>query len=204
MSAVIQASAYGFYWHKVWKGRACPNKAAWFLWGALTILSSTSYAKASEDWVKSLLIIVNSVMCILTVAIVWKLGRFDPLTPYAKVALAIGLLTALVWLYFREADYAQFLMQGAILVGFFENCKMAWHKPEKEQALPWLIWSGAYVINIAVVLLRWNPENWVSILYPVNSLVCHFAMAMLVLLRLRHYRARLGISSGFLLSVVPA
>lgn len=204
VSAVIQASAYGFYWREVWKGRLCPNKAAWFLWGALAILSSSSYCVASGDWVKSLLIIVNSVMCILTVVITWRLGRFEPLTLYAKIALAIGLLTALVWLYFREAAYAQFFMQGAILVGFYENYKMAWVKPEKELAIAWLIWSGAYAINIATVLLRWNPENWVSIIYPVNSLVCHFAMAMIILLRLRHYRARLGISSGFLLSVAPA
>ncbi len=190
VSGMIHATAYCIYnWHKATK----PNIAAWGIWGFLTILNTSSYFVMSADWAKSLLTIANSFFCILTLILAFSRGKIERLDIWDRIALIIGIFAGAVWWRWQSATYANLVLQGAISVGFIPLYRGVWHNPSRERALPWLVWTVGYCVNILAVVLRWKGQ-WQDLAYPVNSILFHSGVAILVSLRLSKIRKMVELS----------
>ena len=180
-AGVVHIVAYIFY-NYVSKNR--PNIAAWGVWAFLSILSMTSYVVMSSDWVKSILVSVNALLCILTLVLALYRGRFEKLDRLDKIAFAIGVLAGLMWIVLKSATYANMILQVSIMVGFIPLYRGIWRNPKCEHALPWLIWVVAYCLNILTIVVRWTGQ-YQDLAYPVNCFVLHLAVALLVVVRTR-------------------
>ena len=182
LAGVIQALAYLDYNQLVLRGKLRPNGSTWLIWAPLAALNAATYFFTSDDWAKTFLSLVNTALCIGTLAIALIGKRFDKMDAWEIVALIVGLSSTLFWYYYRSAMYANFVLQIAIAIGFIPTYRMVWHRPQKERIRPWLLWTLAYAVLILAVVLRWRGQ-WQDMVYPVSMLVLHPAVAGLILIR---------------------
>lgn len=179
-AGVLHLIAFAVYNRQMIAGASVPNTATWTLWTFLTVLNVSSYQAMSADWVKSILPGLSSLACILTFMFaVWK-GKLSKLDLLDATVLAIGVISGFVWWYYQSAMYANLILQGAVALSFVPTLRGVWNDPSCEKALPWWIWSSAYIFLIAVVMIRWNNQ-YADLAYPTNGLVLHGLVAIFVL-----------------------
>jgi len=175
VTSSVQIIGFVIYDVQAFRKMLNPNVASWAIWAGITVLNFTSYSSMSGDWMKSLLPTVSSAFCILTfVVAIAKGGKFSKLDQFDKSALALGAIAALTWFFLKSATYANLIVQAAVLIGFVPT----WRAAEKERALPWFIWTSAYVLGTILVVLRWTGQ-WQDLVYPVGLFFAHLAVALM-------------------------
>lgn len=179
LAGATQALAYIDYNRQILRGKLNPNGSTWLIWALLAILNATTYGLTVNDWAKTVLPIVNTALCIGTFILAFAGKKFDKIDAWDAVALVVGLSSSLVWYHYRSAMYANFVLQISIAVGFIPTYRMVWKDPKKERVRPWLIWTFAYVFLIIAVILRWRGQ-WQDLVYPINCLVLHPIVAILI------------------------
>jgi len=180
LAALLHVIAFAIYNKKMLEEKSCPNTATWTLWSFLTILNVSSYWKMSGDLIKSLLPFASSAACILTYLFCLYKGKMNlkETDIYDKLSLVAGIVAGIVWWYYKSATCGNLILQAAIIISFVPMWKMVWRKPSKESALPWYIWSLAYVLSIVVVILRWNGQ-YRDLVYPVICFLLHLSVGLL-------------------------
>ena len=161
-------------------GKIRPNIMTWSIWAFVTLLNLASYKAMSGDWIKTILPIISSVMCIATFVISLFVGKFARVSKYDLIALALGIVTPLVWWHFKSATYANMILQASIAIGFVPTFRSVCELPQNEKPLAWFLWSLAYTIGIVVVLMRWNNQ-YQDIVYYADCIALHFIVALLAL-----------------------
>lgn len=174
--------AYLDYNRGVLTGETKPNGATWAIWSAIAVVSTGSYFAASGDFWKSLLPILNIVLCIGTFVLALITGKFKKLDVTDWIALGLGLIAAVVWGVYKSATYANLIVQVAIMVGFIPTWRAIWKTPSCEHPRPWWIWDISYCISAVVVILRWENQ-WIDLVYPINCIVLHASVPILCSLR---------------------
>jgi len=174
--------AFGIYNLQMFRGQSIPNSSTWTLWTFLSTLNCLTYLSASGDWVKALLPIASSLACIATFFIALKKGKLSKLDQVEKILLGLGILSAVVWFALHSAAKANLILQVCIVISFIATFRSVWRKPDSEKALPWFIWSSAYVLSITVVIWRWQSQ-WIDLAYPVNCLFLHAIVGLLAFRR---------------------
>src|SRR5690242_5709189 len=101
--------AYLDYNRGVLKGVTKPNGATWAIWSAIAVVSTGSYFAATGDFWKSLLPILNIVLCIGTFVLALIAGKFKKLDVTDWIALGIGFIAAVVWGVYKSATYANLI-----------------------------------------------------------------------------------------------
>ncbi len=62
---------------------------------------------------------------------------------------------------------------------FYPIIRSTWNKPEREAALPWIVWSLAYAF-LSLVTYATHNEFWhILMFYPVSNLLLHIVIAVL-------------------------
>lgn len=174
--------AYLEYNRVVITGKTKPNGAAWAIWSAIAVVSTGSYIAVSEDFWKSLLPILNIMLCIGTFVLALIAGKFKRLDVTDWIALGIGLTAVVVWGAYKSATYANLIVQVAIAVGFIPIWRAVWKNPSCEHSRPWLIWVVSYLVSLIVVTLRWKGQ-WIDLVYPINCVLLHASVPILCSLR---------------------
>ena len=177
-AGVIHVVAFIIYNKQISQEASVPNAATWTLWTFLTVLNATSYAVMSGDIVKSILPAVSSLACILTFLFSLYKGKLSRIDPWDGIALVIGVVSGLAWWWYHSATYANLILQLAIAISFVPTYRGVWKNPAVERALPWYLWSFAYILIIIVVALRWR-DQYQDLVYPVNLLLLHAAVGLL-------------------------
>jgi hypothetical protein len=180
----LHVLAFALYNRQMLHGTSQPNSATWTLWAFLTVLNASSYAVMSGDLVKSILPIASSLACILTFLFSLYKGKLSKLDLWDGLALGIGVVSGLVWWYYKSATYANLILQASVAISFVPTYRGVWKNPKKEKALPWYIWSFAYVLSIVVIAMRWKGQ-YQDLVYPVNCLILHAVVGVLTKRRLR-------------------
>lgn len=178
MAGLLQLLAFAIYNKQILQETSQPNTATWTLWFFLTILNASSYLSMSGDWVKCILPFVSSIACVLTFLFSLSKGKFSKLDPWDSIALLIGITAGIVWWYSKSATYANLILQTSIAISFIPTYRGVWKNPLKERALPWYLWSLAYLLLLYVVLLRWSGQ-YQDLVYPVSGLVFHAMVGVL-------------------------
>lgn len=174
ISPTITVVAYVVYLRTLKK----PNAVSWGIWATICLVSTWIYVVMASDWWISLLILVNSFFCMGTFVFLLVKRKFAKVDVEDEIALVLGIIAATIWFVYRLAAQANLIIQVAIVIGFIPMWRGQWRRRVEERSLPWVIWVVAYIISIAVVLLRWN-NHWVALVYPVNCLICHATVALL-------------------------
>lgn len=174
----LHVLAFALYNKQMLQGTSRPNTATWTLWAFLTVLNLATYKVMSGDWIKSILPTISSIACLATFLFAIVKGKLTQLNVWDNIALLIGIASAVVWWQFHSATYANLILQGSIAVSFVPTYRGVWQNPRNEKALPWFIWSSAYIISLLVIFLRWQGQ-YQDLVYPINCLVLHGAVGVM-------------------------
>lgn len=177
-AASVQVAGFVLYNKNLFLGLTKPNFVTWALCTFLTVLNFTSYRDMSGDLVKSILPTVSSLACILTfVLILFREKRFST-NVWDGIALVIGLVSGFAWWWYHSSTYGNLILQPAIAVAFVPTLRGVWENPSNERALPWYIWSSAYILLLFVVFLKWAGQ-YQDLAYPVNCFILHAAVGVM-------------------------
>ena len=122
----------------------------------------------SGDMVKDILPFACSVSCIVIFAAMVRrngLGRLDRID-YAIIAADVAV--TFIW-FMVGATEANLTLQLTEFISFIPLIRGILRGTDKEEILPWILWSTAYALMTTAVVMRW--EKWEDVVYPVVSLV---------------------------------
>jgi hypothetical protein len=179
-AGVLQLVAFGLYNKQVFQGTSTPNTATWTLWAFLTVLNASSYAAMTADLAKSILPIASALAGLGTFSYALFAGKFRRIDPWDWLVLSIGIVSGLVWWWYQSATYANLIVVGAVVVSFVPLYRGLLKNPALEKALPWYVWTTAYVVLTVVGILRWKGQ-YQDLVYPVSMLFLHLAVGLLTL-----------------------
>lgn len=178
IAGLLQLVAFAIYNKQIIQGTSKPNAATWTLWSYLTVLNVSSYAVMSNDWVKCLLPAASSAACLATFFYAAYKGKLSKLESLDNATLLVGIFAGFVWWYFSSAKFANLILQGAVAISFAPTLRGVWKNPRMERALPWYLWSIAYVLVLVVITMRWRNQ-YEDLVYPINCLILHAAVGLL-------------------------
>jgi len=136
----------------------------------------------SADWVKGLLPIASSLACIATLMFSLLKGKLSKLNLWDSIALLVGIISIFAWWWFRSATYANLVLQVGIVISFIPTIRGVWKDASTEKVPPWFVWSFAYILNITVVLIRWQGQ-YQDLAYPTLCVLLHGGIGVLSLRR---------------------
>jgi len=181
-AGVIHLTAYALYNREMILGRTRPNTCTWLLWSFLATLNTASYIAMSGDLVKAATPIAGCAACCLTLVLsAWR-GRLSRLDRLGWAVLGIGLGAGVLWWAGRDAAYANLLLQLAFVISNIPTLRGVWRDPAVERALPWFGFGLAYVLNVIVVLMRWQGQA-IDLAYPVLSLLADGGVGAVIVWR---------------------
>ncbi len=177
-AAALHGIAYVLYNIQTKLGKSQPNAASWSIWAFLATLNALSYREMNGDMVTTLPFFTGSVACILTFFYALTNGKFSWPKPKEWGIFAIGLLSTLVWWYFRSATWANVIVLVAFVISFIPTFEGVLRDPFKETPKSWVLWTVAFLITTVNVVLRWKGQP-VALLAPVVLLLAHGSIAVL-------------------------
>lgn len=179
VAAAIHLSAYLIYNWQMFLSHAHPNAATWGLWLAISTMNCASYFFMNRDWGKIILPSTSTLATFVTFGYAVAGGKFAGFGDYDIIACVIGLAAAGVWWRFRNAGYANIILQAAVAASFVPTFTSVWNNSANESWLPWFVWTSAYVFLLASVLRR--HKSWMDFIYPANCLILHATVGLLSL-----------------------
>ncbi len=177
-AALLHGLAYVIYLRQVRFGNSVPNPASWTVWAFLATLNALTFWKASGDALATMQFFTGGVMCIAVFVYSLYAGKFAKLDTQAKVVLGIGLVACFVWWKLQDASYANIIVAFGFAVSSWPTLRGVWRDSRNEKSLPWFIWTGAFILTLLNVILRWKGQ-YISLLMPIELIIIHGAVAML-------------------------
>ncbi len=188
-------TAFVTYNWDVFTSKTTPNGSSWVIWSLVALVSTPSYIVASGDWWKSVIPLLNILLCIGTFVLVLFKGKFKKPELIELGPILLSIIAVVIWKKSGSAAIANLIVNGAILIGFLPTFRGIWKRIAKEHPTPWWIWTASYVVAGVVVILRWK-EQWIDLVYPINCILLHAVLLFLIWERSRKF---LGKFSGKLL-----
>jgi hypothetical protein len=153
------------------------------VWAILAALNAVTFWKGSKSALATAQFFTGSVAS----ATVWLYslveGRFSPLDDMGWIVLIMCLIAIVVWKATGKATYANLIVGVILIVSFIPTLDGVWNDPSKEQELPWVLWTFAFVATTINGFRRRNEEHevdWRLMLFvPVTMLFAHGAVAVL-------------------------
>jgi len=189
----VHLASYALYNREMLRGHIRPNTATWILWTFLATMNTASYIVMSQDLAKAATPIAGCAACIVTLGLSAGKGRLSGLNRLDAAVLAIGIAAGLFWWTSRSAAGANLLLQLAFVVSNIPTFNGVWRDPRIERPLPWFGFAAAYMLNLAVVIMRWRG-SYADLAYPVVSLAADGGVGVVIVWRGRQLARRRDIS----------
>lgn len=185
-AAILQVIAYIVYIRYFLNASIRPNAASWFMFSYGTALLVFLEWKNGAGMALLALPVTCAAMSIVVAMLCLRKDATDPVDGVEKFAFAtdLWLTVAYVVLSTWWAASASFPVAMLVLgnmttvVAFLPILRSTWLAPERETAVPWFLWAGAYGTLLAATLAtdwRHDPE---LVIYPAISLLLHGAIAL--------------------------
>jgi len=169
-AGVLQLVGYVVYLRQLLARRVQPNAASWGMWAFSALFGCWSYAEMTADWAKCVLPAACCVACMVTFLLCLLVGRLRRVEGWEFAVWGLDAALMLVWFAGGvSAVAANLILQFTTALSF---APILWHvraAPEAERPQAWLLWSSAYLLQIVVVVFRW--QRWEELAYPVVCLV---------------------------------
>ncbi len=179
-ASILNLIGYIIYIRDLRRGITSPNLSSWLVWIGITILSVSTYTSGTGDIVKSFFSWSILLLNIIALGFILKRSKFSSLSRLDKSALFIGSAAAIVWFFTQSAWWGNILVQVAIIIGGVPTIVSVWRRPENEKPLAWLLWSGAFICLLLVIIFRWDNKP-VELVYPIISIVLYGSVGLLAL-----------------------
>lgn len=161
-----------------WTANGKINTGSWSIWalgGGIDLVSY--YAITDGDWVVNALPAACAAGAVLTFLHALARKRFEKpdVTDWVFVGLD-GAIT-IVWTY-TNAVTANLLYQASNISSFIPLVRGLLAGNEKEEPLPWMVWTLAYSLLSVSVILRY--EIWEELAYPISHAIIHAVVYLII------------------------
>lgn len=188
-TGVMHIIAFWAYHRQMLKGFCFPQLGTWGLWVFISTTNCISYIIMSGDIIKGILPIASTIACIWVFIKAVSKNVFVKFDLWDKAVFWTGIIALGFWWHYRSATYGNLLLQISIAVSFIPTYRGIIQNPKTEKrVLPWFVWSFAYLLNLIVIFFRWRGQ-YQDLVYPINCLVLHFAVGVLVIIKNTERRA---------------
>lgn len=183
LAALLHGIGYLIYLCQVYGGGSVPNPASWTVWALLSILNALTFWKASKDPLATAQFFTGSVLCVAVWVYALASGRFSPLDTMGWAVLASCIITSIIWWATRSAIYASLMVAGILFWSSVPTIQGVWQNSSLEQALPWYLWTAAYLVTSINVARRRDQNNsrwWLLMAVPIVGIIIHGMVAIAV------------------------
>jgi hypothetical protein len=186
LAAIFQISGYLLYIRNFLKRSIRPNAASYLMFAYGTSLVAFLAWQNGAVLPELLLLFACATMSVVVALMCLRKNATEPVDRFeatifsADLWLTIG-YAVLVFSNVDKAAYAAiFLFLGNVttLTSFLPILRSTWRDPRREQPLPWIVWSAAYLFLTAATLQTTGFDQPVLLIYPVANVVLHVAMAL--------------------------
>lgn len=186
LAAIFQISGYLLYIRNFLKRSIRPNAASYLMFAYGTSLVAFLAWQNGAVLAELLLLFACATMSVIVALMCLRKNATEPVDRFEAVIFSADLWLTIGFavLVFADADKAAyaaiFLFLGNIttLTSFMPILRSTWRDPRREQPLPWLIWSLAYMLLTAATLVTTGFEQPVLLMYPLANVALHVAMAL--------------------------
>ncbi len=182
LACVIFLGAFVLYNRDLFLGRSEPSIASWAMFCAITLVASSSYGVMRKDLLTAAVSITDFIVCGVTFAFLLAKGSPWNVLPIERFAIRVCIASLAAWVIFGSAASGNLLVQVAAIAAFVPTIRNA--ADGKESGVPWLLWTGAYLIQIIVVALRWHGDGR-DLVGPINAVTLHCIVTVIALRRSR-------------------
>jgi len=183
LASFLQIVAFVIYNKQLIRGLSKPKITSWGLWAFLSFLSTASYIKFTGDIVKGIMPLTISSIVIFTFFYALHASKFSKLNKLDITVLLFGIISIFVWWLYRSAVSANLILQLSAAIAYIPTLSGVWkHASSNEKFLPWFIWSIAYILAGAVVILRWTAQ-YEALVYPFMHALLSASVGVLVFRR---------------------
>jgi hypothetical protein len=185
LAAGAQIAAYLVYIRLFVSGKIRPNAVSWLMFAYGTALMVFLESRNDAAWFELALPTACAAMSVIVAVLCLRRNATEPVDLVEKVTfgadLALSIAYLLVALFVRaHSKYAvAFLIAGNIttFTSFAPMVRSTWKSPQREQPLPWLMWTFAYGLLFASTLTSEGFRSPELLLYPGLCVVLHGLIA---------------------------
>lgn len=182
VASAIFLIAWALYNQGLIRGKSKPSIVAWVVFSFITLVNSSSYLSLSGTWVKTAVALTDCFVCISTSVLILVLLRpaWEDIDFWDRMAFVAGIVSIAAWAISGSPTVANVLIQSGYFFGMVPTARNAWKNSANEPALPWFIWSSAFVLSILVVVIEWAGNPW-ELINPIVCLVEHAGVGFIAL-----------------------
>lgn len=194
LSAAIHVFGYGLYIRHALRRDTRPNAASSFMFAYGTVLLVLLERQSGASWT----ILLLPAMCALLGLVVALLclrqeatERIDRIEAFAFAAdLVLTVVYLAVWLLGQlgavtsvtQSTLGVLLLlfaNATTLTAFAPVVRSTFHTPDRERALPWVVWTGGYTLLLIVTLAGDWRQSPALLVYPTLNIFLHALVAFL-------------------------
>lgn len=185
LAAFFQISGYLIYIRNFLKRSIRPNAASYLMFAYGTSLVAFLAWENGAKWQELLLLVACAAMSVLVALLCLRKNATEPVDRFEAIIFSADLwltvaYAVLVFSNVEKMSYAAvFLILGNVttLTSFIPILRSTWRDPRREQPLPWVVWSGAYILLTGATLATTGLSEPVLLFYPLTNAALHIAMA---------------------------
>jgi SET domain len=189
-AAVAQVVAYVGYLRLFLAGKIRPNAASWFMFAYGTAVMTVLEWQSSAQWFELALPITCASMSLIVALLclrnhaTYAIDRSEKITFGADVLLTIAYIVSAIVIRGHNKFVVLFVVAGNIttFTSFAPLVLSTRREPQREQPLPWTIWTCAYGSLLAATIAADGFSSPELLLYPgvcvaLHGLVAWFSLA---------------------------
>lgn len=188
-AALCQILAYVIYIRLFLKKGIRPNAASSFMFAYGTALMVLLEWQADADWTILMLPAVCAMLSICVAVLCLRKGATEPVDKVEKVAFWADIWLTVFWaaIAFGYGDISPFAV-GFVIAGnlttctaFFPVLRSTLLTPQRENPLPWALWTLAYGLLSMTTVLVDKGQTPVLLIYPLLCTAFHGTVGLLAL-----------------------
>lgn len=187
IAAVLQVIGYLLYIRGFLRKSIRPNAASYLMFAYGTSLVAFLAWESGATWQELVLPVVCAMMSIIVAMLCFRKGatdsidRFEAIIFSADVVLTVAYVTLVLTQIHTIGHAVLFLVLGNIttFTSFLPIVRSTWRSPQREQPLPWLVWTTAYATLTVSTLISNGLTNPVLLFYPLINVMLHGSIAAL-------------------------
>lgn len=190
-AAVLQALGWSSYILLFLRRQIRPNAASSFMFAYGTALMVLLETGSEASWQILALPTTCAVFSIIVAAMCLRKGATEAVDRVEATAFSADVWLTLLWVAIAigygdiKPFSAGFVIAGNIttITCMFPVLRSTWRSPDREQPLPWLIWTLAYATLTVTTLLADQLRHPELLVYPVLNVTLHGAVGLISLRR---------------------
>ena len=194
IAAILQIAGYLVYLWYFYRKKVRPNAATWLMFTYGTALLAFLEYENGSPWQLLMLPAACAAMSIVVAAMCLRRDATDKTDRFEIAVFSVDLVLTALYAALTLTISGNFLPEWIVSIFlvavnltsvtcFMPMLRSTWQNPEREAALPWLVWTVAYAYLGMATWVIDGGKHPALLLYPVINAILHAAIALLSLRR---------------------